>query len=66
MQLYGETLKLAGLCHFLPDFGHLKKQLLARKIEPLNQSKWNFEFSKLNKFLMGGKKDNANENHLAC
>ena len=61
----GKTLKLAGLSHFLPDFGNLKKQLLALKIEPLNQS-CNFGFSKLNQSLIGGKKDNAIEKHLGC
>ncbi len=61
LYMYRETLKLAGLSHFLPDFGHLKKQLLALKIEPLNQSQWNFGFIKHKKFLIGSKKDNAIE-----
>ncbi len=50
---------MAGLGCFLPDFGHLKKQLLALKIEQLNKSQWNFGFS--NRFLIGGKNDNAIE-----
>ncbi len=64
--LYGETLKVAGLSHFLSNFGHLKKQLLALKIEPLNQSQRNFEFGKLKEFLIRGKKNNAIQKYLGC
>ena len=59
-------LKLAGLSHFYQISDISKKQLLAVKIKPLNQSWWNFAFSKLKKFLIGGKKDNAIEKHLGA
>ena len=63
MLLYGKILKLAELSHFLEDFWHFKNQLLALKIEPLNEIQQNSGFSKLKEFLIGGKTGIAMEKY---
>ena len=67
MLLYGKMLKLTELRHFLTDFGSVQKWFwLYIKFEPnlLDQTIPNFEFSRQNKLLTRGEKDNSILHHF--